>query len=74
MTLNVQAERAMIEWRATPDTIRVDMRACYVDPMNRGATLMNGERVHETNCVGDDHDEGCGGAAKSEDGDEVRIR
>ena len=45
-TLNVQAEDAIKEWRATPDTMRVDFRACCVDPLNRGATLMNGARVH----------------------------
>ena len=45
-TLNVQAEQAIQEWRATHDTIRVDFRACYVDPLNRGAALRNGARVH----------------------------
>ena len=45
-TLNVRAEAAIKEWRATPDTMRVDFRACAVDPRNRGATLMNGARVH----------------------------
>ena len=42
----MQAEDAIKEWRATPDTMRVDFRACCVDPLNRGATLMNGARVH----------------------------
>ena len=45
-TMNVMAEDAIEKFRASPGTMRVDFRACYVDPMNRGSTLMNGERVH----------------------------
>jgi hypothetical protein len=44
--LNKIAEEAIARFRVCEGTIRVDPRACAIDPSNRQSTLMSGKRVH----------------------------
>ena len=44
--LNVVADEALRTYRIGKDPVRVDVRSCLVDPLNRNQTLMSGARVH----------------------------
>lgn len=44
--LNNIADEALRTWRVGAEPIRVDVRSCLIDPLNRQQTLMSGDRVH----------------------------